>query len=281
MPYNFESLDVDTATNNFTNWCISIADKYFPLCSKKVGMRRIKAPWLCKSAIKCLNLKTKLYFQCKRGEICYEMYFLFSEILKRLLKLAKEQYYRKLFSNNKKSSKKTWNNINTLVTGGKDCDARFQIKKNGNLISSPIEIANEFNEYFLNIPTDLYQKLTPSKNDYSYLIDKNPHSIFFQPATTLEVFNIINSIKSKSSLHDIPIKMLQLSDVFSYGISELFNHIISCGVYPKKLKIATVIPIYKSGSKFDLKNYRPISLLPVLDKIFERLILTRLLSFFN
>ena len=53
------------------------------------------------------------------------------------------------------------------------------------------------------------------------------------------------------------------------------------GIFPDELKIARVIPLYKSGDKSDITNYRPISLLPVLSKIFEKLIHSRLTKFFN
>ena len=53
------------------------------------------------------------------------------------------------------------------------------------------------------------------------------------------------------------------------------------GIFPDELKIARVIPLYKSGDKSDITNYRPISLLPVLSKIFEKLIHSRLTKFFD
>ena len=65
MPTDFSYLDVNSATSKFTNYCLKISNKYFPLLSKKIGSVRVNSPWLCKSAIKCLDLKCKIYNRCK------------------------------------------------------------------------------------------------------------------------------------------------------------------------------------------------------------------------
>ena len=211
----------------------------------------------------------------------WEFYTIFDEILNRLLNKSKENYYVNFFNNHIKSSKKSWGKINELVSGEKKKSSNFQLNINNSVLTDSNDIANKFNDYFLNIPTELHNNLSPSINNYSYLISNNTKSIFLHPATAAETYNVINSIKSSSCNSDIPIKMLKLSPYFSTGIAELFNHIISIGQYPDMLKIATVIPIHKSGSKSDIKNFRPISLLPILDKIFEHLIHDRLVSFLN
>ena len=52
----------------------------------------------------------------------------------------------------------------------------------------------------------------------------------------------------------------------------IFNHCIDSGIYPCEWKKASVLPIHKKGDKQTLKNYRPVSLLPVCSKIFEKLV---------
>lgn len=59
------------------------------------------------------------------------------------------------------------------------------------------------------------------------------------------------------------------------------NMSISTGIYPHKLKHAVVIPIYKADDETDPNNYRPISLLSVFNRIFEKLMYKRLKSFIN
>ena len=61
----------------------------------------------------------------------------------------------------------------------------------------------------------------------------------------------------------------------------IFYHSYQLGIFPDRMKIAKVIPIYKAGDNTDVNNYRPISVLPCLSKVFEKLLLKRLNSFFE
>ena len=72
----------------------------------------------------------------------------------------------------------------------------------------------------------------------------------------------------------------KVNNFISPALSELINQAFYEGVYPNSLKLAKVIPIFKSGLKTLPGNYRPISLLSNLNKIIEKVIYTRLYSFF-
>ena len=87
--------------------------------------------------------------------------------------------------------------------------------------------------------------------------------------------------KNKSSRSDIlNIQFIKLSvNIIAPVITNIFNHCILKGVIPESLKIAEVIPIFKSGSKSDINNYRPISLLSPFSKTFENHIYNQLNSF--
>ena len=63
------------------------------------------------------------------------------------------------------------------------------------------------------------------------------------------------------------------------SLTMLINKSIEYGTYPSKLKLAKVIPIYKSGDESDPSNYRPISLLSIFNRIFEKMMYNRLKSF--
>ena len=70
-----------------------------------------------------------------------------------------------------------------------------------------------------------------------------------------------------------------IADIIAFPLSILYNKCVSAGYFPDSLKIAKVIPIYKKGIKDNIENYRPISILPILSKIFEKVIKTRISSF--
>ena len=76
------------------------------------------------------------------------------------------------------------------------------------------------------------------------------------------------------------VKLLKLSSsIISDFLSFIFNKCIALGIYPSLLKVAKVIPLYKKGPKDECANYRPISLLMHINKVFEKLIHSRMYSF--
>ena len=105
----------------------------------------------------------------------------------------------------------------------------------------------------------------------------------FKIVTEEEILNIINSLDNKSSsgcdgLSNTMVK--RLKNQLYMPLTLIINQMLHTGIYPNAFKIAKVIPIFKKGYPSLLTNYRPISLLPTLSKIFERAIFTQLYSFF-
>ena len=95
-----------------------------------------------------------------------------------------------------------------------------------------------------------------------------------------EILDIINSLENKSTgPYSIPLKLLSLiPDLIILPLAYIINMSFLTGVYPNLLKIVKVIPIH-GGSTEDVKNYRPISLLSIVDKIIEKLMHKRLYNF--
>lgn len=101
----------------------------------------------------------------------------------------------------------------------------------------------------------------------------------FEPCTVDEVNKIIENLDSNSStgLDGISTKVIKsIKELIITNLTNCLNKLLSEGVFPDTLKVAKVSPIYKSGSKTDPGNYRPISVLPVISKIFEKILHIRL-----
>ena len=104
------------------------------------------------------------------------------------------------------------------------------------------------------------------------------------PTTSHEIENITSDLTNKSSFgyDDIPLKLLKSSiSGISVPLSHLINISIVSGIFPDKLKIAKITPLYKSGDKADISNYRPISVLTSFSKVFERVIHNSLMSYLD
>lgn len=113
---------------------------------------------------------------------------------------------------------------------------------------------------------------------------RSPDSIFLNTVSTEEVSNLITKLNLRKSpgFDNISAEIYKAcSDVISPRISKLTNMIFNSGTYPDALKVAKTIPVYKAGDAKLMVNYRPISLLNILNKIIEQLIYSRLYNFLN
>ena len=106
-------------------------------------------------------------------------------------------------------------------------------------------------------------------------------SIFLKPTTEEEIVIIISKLKlSSPGWDDISAKILKcIYPSIVNPLTKLINSCIETGIFPDELKVAKVIPIFKKGNKTDFTNYRPISVLPAISKIFEKIIYNRLYDF--
>ena len=95
---------------------------------------------------------------------------------------------------------------------------------------------------------------------------------------------LCNKLKSGTSSGCDELKpdiIKSVSDLIAAPLAHIFNLSLTSGSVPSKLKNAKVVPIFKKGDRHDIHNYRPISLLPVLSKILERIIYKRLLNYLS
>ena len=109
-------------------------------------------------------------------------------------------------------------------------------------------------------------------------------SFFLSPTTPGEVEKIIDDVDVKKSTgpNSIPIFLLKSFKLFfSVWLSKLVNLCFEVGIFPDILKLAKVTPLHKKDNKLDFLNYRPISLLSVLSKIYEKLIYIRIYSYLD
>ena len=158
-------------------------------------------------------------------------------------------------------------------------DNKFSLEINNDQL-----ISEYFNNFFSSTGERISLSLPPNEvSPLSFM--KNIHvteSFFLSPITIQEVIDITMSMKSKSSsgYDNLSSKLIkELIEHLAEPLTYIFNNSFLSGIFPNFYKIAKILPIFKSGDKFDPNNYRPISLLPVFSKIFEKLIYNRMLDF--
>ena len=198
------------------------------------------------------------------------------------LRKSKREYYDSRLNgliNNPKCFYKELNKI----TGKATKNSNFVIKNDKNeLITDDNDVAESFNEKFVSISESLAASID-NVPFTTHGIKTNEKSLFF-PADGTEISRIIKNPKNHKSpgLDGLTAEILKVShDVIIEKLTHLVNESLKSGTFPQVLKAARVVPIYKSDKKSIRENYRPISVLSVLSKIFERVVHERLYNFMD
>ena len=201
------------------------------------------------------------------------------------LRESKKKYYNQYFEEHKSNMKMLWNGIKSVVSMKQaNFDTISFLKEaDGSKMTDLLKIANNFNKYFTSVASEITKKIprTP-KSPLAYLSNRNMESFFISPCTSNEVSLVIQALKNgkSSGPNSIPIKLLKILEPhISVDVAILINESFETGIFPDKLKIAKVIPVFKKGLTSKNSNYRPISLLSIFSKLFEKLMHKRLYRF--
>lgn len=237
-------------------------------------------PWITPGILASINRKNEL-FVLKNNSTSSESakkYRQYRNILVGIIREAKKMYIQNELRG--ADSKKTWSIIKELTTGPPKSDTLPNVlKNNSSLMEGTVEIAEGFNTFFTSIAEELKSKIKPSNTnplDYIPNFVGNPLDQY-QNTDEAEIINIVNNMRNVGGGHDkINTKIFKATYLsILREIVHFMNISLDLGVFPQLLKKAVVKPIYKSGDRHALNNYRPISLLPVISKILEKLIYIR------
>ena len=288
---HLDNLTIENAYQEFTDIINKSLNTVAPLKTVTIKPQYIiKDPWMTRGLMKSSRTSSRLYRKCinkSRTGIKYKNYIKYRNIYNALKRTAKSEYYAQLFQDHKYDIRKTFKVINQIIgkTNNKSSIAQT-FKVNDTDITDPQKIAQQFCHFFTNIGPKYANDIPPSINTSDHYLKLNSHpninTIFLAPTDPDEISKILKTMKSKtSSGHDnINSKLLKaVESCIVKPISTLINKSIETGIVPDIMKLAKVIPIYKAKNKDELSNYRPISLLPVLSKIMEKVIHKRLYSF--
>ena len=233
-----------------------------------------------------INTKDRLYkimIQSDWQDITFynelnSQYKRYRAVLRKSIREAKRLYHIRMFDTFKNDIKKTWSFINNSLNRNKKKNNSTEFNVNDQTITDENHIAEEFNNYFINIGNKLAEKIMATKNF-------NASTLFhFHPIEEKETLRIIQNLKNKSSFgHDsISNKLLKRSQEVLYKpLTMLINQTIATGYFPEELKLSWVKPLYKNGDSTLISNYRPISLLPSLSKVYERVIFDQLFQYMS
>ena len=294
-PSDYDFITCTASLENFITIYQQCLDLSCKLKTPKTSRRNPNSnPWITLGLIDSIVTKGELYDDWKNtctpskpagDTLLHLKYCEYRYTLKHTIKQAKRCYTGKKIKESEGDSKKTWRIINEL-RGKRKRSMKPQFMINNERITERRVIANAFNRYFTSLATDLNEKASSENENKSHNYEKfmpksNTKSMHFSDCTPLEIESIIKDLKNGKA-SDIPITVIKKSSsIISPHLALHFNTLMQNGIFPQKLKLAKVTPIYKKGNEELLENYRPISILPIFGKIFEKVIYTRLYSFFT
>ena len=206
---------------------------------------------------------------------------------------ARDLYYREKAALYSQDKSKTWSLINELSKRKRKKQTfvkRICIKP-GQKIEDPKQIANCLNKHFGSVGKDMaskfdndHKKKNGIPDPIEYVSANVKHCAYLHDTDLSEIIKIIsNLVLRKACGYDlISNRILKATiQVISPHLVQLYNNCMSQGIFPDAYKKAQVIPLYKGGDKEDVNSYRPISLLPALGKLLEKVISVRIVKFFD
>ena len=154
-------------------------------------------------------------------------------------------------------------------------------------ISTSEDNANELNKFFTNISSNFAKNITNSDGNFSicdYLGGRIRNCLYLKPADEEEVINVVKACTRNkyTGFEDLNMNSVaNIIPVISKRLTHICNNSFKTGVFPSRMKISKIKPIFRSGTKTDIGNYRHISLLSQFKKKLEKVFLYRLDHFFN
>ncbi len=281
--------------NTFIDNILSAKEKHIKKKTVRFNKKKHKEQdWMTDQLLQLINYKNTLYKEFKQTHPKHEKYKsrqLNLETCQRLVKNSKEtakrNYYFKLFNKYKTDMKQTWGVINDVFRK-KSEQGEILLSIKNEIITDQVAIVDHFNDFFANIGQDVANNLTKNSDNYpsyrDFLNDTQETDFKFDYVTEKTVIQLISNLKNTNTKdHDqISNKLLRtIKNEIAKPLTYIINQSLASGIFPDRLKLARVRPLFKKGDKQLITNYRPISILPVFSKIFERVVHTQLTNYFE
>ena len=242
-------------------------------------------PWITEGLLRSITFKNKMFrdLRVQGKNINMEYFKKYKNKLTTLLRNAERSYYKNKLELNKNNLAKLWKTLNEVINRKKQEKRSVSFKHNNTEISDSNAIANHFNKFFVNAPMEIYKKLPQQSKDPCSYVTQNAETIFLKPVTDDEVNKLLSKLKNTSEGYDCikPSVVKYVKDCIIKPLVHICNLSLINGTFPSKLKIAKVVPIHKKGDTSSFSNYRPVSVLPVFSKLFEKLMFCRLIDFMD
>ena len=252
-----------------------------PVKKVKETLKQKKNTWITRDILvsqEKLQFYHSIYIKSNNADF-KTFYKSYKRIYKKVIRAAKAHDISHALKEAENFSKTAWNIINNVTKKSPDVSKNSKIKLeiNNTTTDEPKDVANEFNTFFSSVATP-----QSSSKTFKPSGPEPASSMVLAPVSEEEVARVVQGLKSRKTCDIFEMSVWLLQRCFKHILAPLTNLINSSfekGIFPTLLKTAKVIPIFKKGDPLQPCNYRPISILPVFSKVYEKLFLERMMGF--
>ena len=281
--------DPEVALGCFMSLFMQIVNKHAPV--RKTTVRANGAPWLGNDLKSLMKQRDQAKQLAELSGVLSDRltYCKLRNQVTKINRSSKKEYYQNKINDSKNDSKQLWKILNQIM-GRSSQQTHSFIEINGAFLTKPVDIANYFNNYFTSKVENLRAIMTPSDGSSScalienYIMKEKNCQFDFMEVTISDIVKLLSLLPcdKPAGTDMLDSKLLRIASCYvSSPICHIFNKCFKYGVFPKAWKEAKIIPLPKDKKKdFTGTNSRPISILPVLSKLMEKVVFKQIQDYF-
>ena len=276
--------DINEAYADFITTITKIIDKIAPI--REIRIKNNTAKWIDEEILEGIRNRDKLFTKFKNSKKSIDNlnYKKARNKLQNIIKTKKKNFILEELNSNIGKPKELWKSLKYLGLPTKsDTLSNICLEKDNNLSFDAKTNAEIFKDFFSKLANDLVEKLPAPTNRFGIDSIKNyyknlnleENSFLLKPTNEVVILKLLEAINplKAAGLDKLSGKFLRDgATLLVVPITKLCNLSIKLSIFPDDCKIAKLKPLFKKGSKIDPQNYRPISLLPLISKIIEKII---------
>ena len=269
----------------WVNMFLKIADAHAPIRTRQV--RNKKSPWITTELRELITGRHRLKRQAilTKQPSCWDKYRKERNRINNEIKMAKAHYYKSEVEQNVGNPKEIWRTTNELTY--RNCTSNSSIselKSGDNSFTKPTEMCEILNDHFTCVDPNLASTLPSGNTSFDSYIKPVYMTFNLQHTSATEVLKLPGKLSSNKAtgLDNISCRLLkEAGPIIATSLACMIDKTIDTGLFPSQWKMAKVFPLYKKGDRTDAQNYRPISVLPAISKICDRVVYDQLHGYLN
>ena len=277
---SYSSDPVNKATT-FQGIFESILDGHAPVQKKRI--RNQFTPWLTASLTSRIMKRDILKKEIEKSLEKWPAYRKLRNKVTKEIRDAIRDYYRRLIDENIGNPKKMWTAINKVLGKKENSVKLSSVEIEGKYLTRERDILEALNQHFVTVGPNLAKKITAKPgDDCLQKMTSEQKEMKFKTVSSMHTVSKIKKLRigKAAGPDNIPKTVARdVGDLVAKPLAIIYNSSLENGIFPDIWKLVRVTPIFKSGVKKDVNNYRPISVISVFSRILERIVHDQTLNF--